>query len=567
MSKLISYIKLLNPPVQGSCLDFLLFSYKIANIQAAKSISGPQIFSIKMPQDNKTTRSSISNHQKATLRAQHFLKPYLSYTALQNWFQESYNQRITPSSISRILSSRYEYLDTIQSHLLEDKRRRTEQWPELDNAVLEWIQRAQSQITISQEVIREKARQYWPIIYPEKEMPTFSNGWLRGFQARHNIKQNTQHGEAGSLSEDAAAEMIRIRQLLSSYAPQDIYNCDETALYWRMIPDRSLSSSSIPGRRKNKARITAHFCCNSDASERLPIWFIGTAKKPKAFTAAGINIENLDCVWRSNKKAWMTGDIFKEWLLWFNKRMTGRKVILLMDNFSAHEAAFEAIHLQLQNTLVIWLPCNSTTRYQPLDQGIIRTWKAYWKRQWVLYMMTQYDHGYDPISTMTILFAIRWAISAWTLDLSTDTIRNCFHKALSIEDVAEIHNHELLTEISQGLQKLELSNNIHQSMEINQFLNPLDERVDDDLMTVDDIVLSQYAPSNIEDEEDDDNWEPLPQITAADALESLYKLRLYEEQQVDADKGLIQQLLCHERVLLQRKAQKQRQCDIRGFFN
>lgn len=52
-----------------------------------------------------------------------------------------------------------------------------------------------------------------------------------------------------------------------------------------------------------------------------------------------------------------------------------------MDNFSAHEAAFEAIESQLQNTLIIWLPPNSTTRYQPLDQGIIRTWKAHWKHQ------------------------------------------------------------------------------------------------------------------------------------------------------------------------------------------
>ena len=43
------------------------------------------------------------------------------------------------------------------------------------------------------------------------------------------------------------------------------------------------------------------------------------------------------------------------------------------------------------------------THYQPLDQGIIYTWKAYWKRQWILYMMAQFDHGYDPMSTMTLL--------------------------------------------------------------------------------------------------------------------------------------------------------------------
>lgn len=165
-------------------------------------------------------------------------------------------------------------------------------------------------------------------------MPTFSNGWLRGFQARRDVKFRVQHGEAGSLGDNAAIEMLAIQQALSTYAPQDIFNCDETSLYWRLIPDRSLTTRTLPGRKKEKSRISALFCCNSNASERLPIWFIGTAKRPKAFATAGINIENLGCVWRSNKKAWMTTDIFKEWLLWFDNKMNadGRKVALLMDN-------------------------------------------------------------------------------------------------------------------------------------------------------------------------------------------------------------------------------------------
>lgn len=35
-------------------------------------------------------------------------------------------------------------------------------------------------------------------------------------------------------------------------------------------------------------------------------------KSQRPFTTAGINIENLNCFWRSNRKAWMIGDIFKE---------------------------------------------------------------------------------------------------------------------------------------------------------------------------------------------------------------------------------------------------------------
>ena len=79
----------------------------------------------------------------------------------------------------------------------------------------------------------------------------------------------------------------------------------------------------------------------------------------------------------------MTSQIIEEWLCWFDKKMTGWKVVLLMDNFSAHEAAIQTINssmFQLQNTLIIWVPANSTSCYQPLDQGIIHTWKTYWRR-------------------------------------------------------------------------------------------------------------------------------------------------------------------------------------------
>jgi hypothetical protein len=190
----------------------------------------------------------------------------------------------------------------------------------------------------------------------------------------------------------------------------------------------------------------------------------------------------------------MTGSIFKEWLFWFDSKMNGRRVALLMDNFSAHEAAIEDI--QLQNTIIIWLPANSTSRYQPLDQGIIRTWKAYWKRQWILYMMAQFDRGMDPVSTMTILQALRWVIPAWELDLKDTTIQHYFQKALHIEEPSEIQEREVIKEIEQGIREMQLSNHIKDAMDINEFLNPVGEEVNDSLLDLDEMILSQYVLIN-----------------------------------------------------------------------
>ena len=181
-------------------------------------------------------------------------------------------------------------------------------------------------------------------------------------------------------------------------------------------------------------------------------------------------------------------------------------------------------------------------------------------------MMAQFDQGFDPMSTITILDAIHWAIAAWDIDLSTETIHNCFKKALFLdESVQPLHNQELIKEVERGLQRLELANNIQQAMDINQFLNPADEQVDDDLMSIDDAILCQFSQEN-EDQEEDDDGCVLPQILAPEALESLYKLQLHEEQQVEANQDLIQLLQRHERVLLGRKQERQQQVDIRHYF-
>ena len=185
-------------------------------------------------------------------------------------------------------------------------------------------------------------------------------------------------------------------------------------------------------------------------------------------------------------------------------------------------------------------------------------------------MMAQFDQGFDPMFTITILDAIRWAISAWDIDLSMETIHNCFKKALSLDDsnsIQPLHNQELVKEMERGLQRLELANNIQQAIDINQFLNPADEQVHDDLMSVDDAVLSQFSSQENEEQEEDEDWRVLPQILAPEALESLYKLQLHEEQQVEANQELIQLLRRHERVLLGRKQEKQQQIDIRHYFS
>ena len=90
---------------------------------------------------------------------------------------------------------------------------------------------------------------------------------------------------------------------------------DESALFWKMTPDKTLEMEQSAGGKHNKAHITINLAYNVIESHKLEPWFIGKATKPQCFGRSSINIKNFQMVWRNNKKAWMTGKIFTEYLL------------------------------------------------------------------------------------------------------------------------------------------------------------------------------------------------------------------------------------------------------------
>jgi hypothetical protein len=71
--------------------------------------------------------------------------------------------------------------------------------------------------------------------------------------------------------------------------------------------------------------------------------------------------------YRHNAKAWMTADLFKEWLKDFDRqmRLVSRKVILLVDNAASHTKG----DLHLSNVKLHFLPPNTTAHIQPMDAG------------------------------------------------------------------------------------------------------------------------------------------------------------------------------------------------------
>lgn len=142
------------------------------------------------------------------------------------------------------------------------------------------------------------------------------------------------------------------------------------------MPSRGLSSQSQPGLKKDKSRISLVFGTNATGSDRLPVWFISKAKITCALR--NISVVTMGGQWRWNKKTWINATIMAEWLKAFYQHVAStRQILLTMDNFSAHYSAVELCPPP-SNVRICWLPANSTSCFQRLNQGIIQNCKAHY---------------------------------------------------------------------------------------------------------------------------------------------------------------------------------------------
>lgn len=399
------------------------------------------------------------------------------------------------------------------------------------------------------------------------EMPQLSAGWLYKFKRRHGVKQYIRHGEAGDVDEAAVSEQIKLLQsLVQNYHPADVYNCDETGLFWKSTPDRGLATQQFSGTKQNKSRITAHFCCNADGSDKVPVWIIGKSAWPRAFTAAKVNLASLGCHWRYNGKAWMNTELFIQWLQWFNDRVAPRKVLLIMDNFSAHIAAVSEQLQHLNHLVICWLPPNVTSRYQPLDQGIIKAFKAHYRRHWLQYMIDEFDHNRQPLKTTNVLKALRWTVQSWQA-VTVTTISNCWRHSTLVSEVSlpDSSVQDVQQQALELVQELQITQRISNAMAIESFLNPVEEEIIDIEEDLEVAIADEMAIQP--DYESEEEVEIIPPIAISNALQSLQVLRHFVEQQEYGYNDIGPHLNELEGRIVQQRRHRGQQRTITAYFS
>ena len=254
-----------------------------------------------------------------------------------------------------------------------------------------WVEdMVKKHVPLDGNIMREKAKSlyaHYVESVPQDERKEFraSKGWLYSFVQRFNLKNLKITGESASADEEAASAFLpHLKQIIedNEYLPEQVFNCDETGLFWKKMPNRTYihkSAKQAPGFKAWKDRLTLVLCANA-AGHMIKPGLIYRAKNPRALKNKNKNC--LPVFWQHNLKAWMTATLFLEWMhhcfipeakKYCEEKGIPFKVLLLIDNAPGHPETCTTCD---DNVQVVFLPKNTTSLIQPLDQGVIKCMKT-----------------------------------------------------------------------------------------------------------------------------------------------------------------------------------------------
>lgn len=239
---------------------------------------------------------------------------------------------------------------------------------------------------VSGELICEKAK-FFSQQFDRTENFKASSGWLQNFKNRYGIRQLSISGEKLS-SDTLAVEPFKMKLLEKieemNLCSDQLYNADESGLFWKMLPQKTLAHSkedSAPGRKQSKERITFMPCSNASGSHKLKLLVLGRSNKPRSFGSSHIPV-----VYKGQKRAWVTREIFTEWFhtsfvpaVRLKMRELGLppRAILILDNAPGHPVELSSEDKQIS---VMFLPPNCTPLIQPMDQHVIQAIKLHYRK-------------------------------------------------------------------------------------------------------------------------------------------------------------------------------------------
>lgn len=304
------------------------------------------------------------------------------------------------STISTVLGRKEEYKNvTVAKGVVHITKSRPSLLDEVERLLLVWLnERQMAGDNLSEAMICERARTIHADLVEDsastsdnKEIFRASKGWFHNFKVRTGIHSVLRYNEVASANKKAAEDYVKhFDNLISTngLCSKQIFNCDETGLFWKKMPRRTYitrQENQLPGHKPIKDRLTLLLCANASGDLKIKPLLIYHSETPPVFRKQKVMKNRLGVVWRSNTKAWVTKVLFLEWIrevfcpavkIYLEDKKLPLKALLLLDNAAAHPPDLEEELAEEFPWLIIeFLPPNKTYLLQPMEQQVMTNFK------------------------------------------------------------------------------------------------------------------------------------------------------------------------------------------------
>ena len=303
---------------------------------------------------------------------------------------------------------------------------------------------------------------------------------------------------------------------LARYSPNDIYNGDETALFYKSLPHRTycFDGDKPAGSAKRKDRLTLLIITNMDGSDHRKLSVIGKSKTPRCLQKKyKMQVKDMSVDWYASKNALMTGEIHHQIMTKLNNemRLSNRHILYVCDNASSHQVR-EYSHIKF-----LMLPPNATSIMQPLDQGIILSAKRRYKKKLAERYLACVENNKDAnslLKALDIVQATNMIAASWR-ETSSTIIQNCFRKAgfkhHAVDPASEIQEDPLPAPAP------DVWNRVQRwlgDVQFDEFAASEPEAGTAQPMSDQDIVNIVLTENDVQDESDDETEEEIPSASA-----------------------------------------------------
>lgn len=120
----------------------------------------------------------------------------------------------------------------------------------------------------------------------------------------------------------------------------------------------------------------------------------------------------------------MNMHLFRTWLVNLNKKLAKqkRKIFPFIDNYSTHNDKPKLSHDQIE-----FFPTYTTSKLQPLDQGIIENFKSLYRKKIIQRLISEIEN-HNKVISINLLGWIRISSKAWD-NVNHGAIINVFKKS------------------------------------------------------------------------------------------------------------------------------------------